>query len=245
MPRTDPRVDAYIAKAAPFAQPILQHLRAIAHTGCPQLHETIKWGMPHFEQNGLLCGMAAFKKHCSFHFFRGTQVLGAERDAAQEAMGQFGRITSVADLPPAEELIGYVRKAAELRAAGEKLPRPTTKREPLAMPDDLGAALRNHTKAREAFDQFSPGQRREYIEWITEAKRAETREQRLATALEWIAEGKHRNWTSGKLPRSCAYGAIAKTRAGNPEPPFGFGKLTITIAPNSGSWSRFVSSSIW
>ncbi|MDQ6655616.1 MAG: YdeI/OmpD-associated family protein, partial [Verrucomicrobiota bacterium] len=103
---------------------------------------------------------------------------------------------------PAEVLIGYVRKAAELRAAGEKLPRPKMKREPLAMPDDLGAALKNHTKAREVFDRFPPGHRREYIEWITEAKRPETREQRLATALEWIAEGKHRNWKHQRKPVS-------------------------------------------
>ena len=197
MGKKDPRVDAYIANAAPFAQPILKHLRKIVHKGCPQVEETIKWSMPHFDYKGILCGMAAHKQHCSFGFWRGAEGALEESRRDADGMGHFGRITSLHDLPDDETLVGYVRRVAELKDAGVKEPRraPVKKeRTELEVPDYFAAALRNNRKAQETFDGFSYSHRKEYLEWITGAKREETRESRLATALEWLAEGKARNW---------------------------------------------------
>ena len=189
-PGVDPRVDAYIAKSSPVARPILEHLRTMVHKGCPGVQETIKWGAPHFEFHGMLCGMAGFKAHCAFGFWNRALELPTKRDA----MGQFGRITALTDLPADRVLLRYVREAARLNEAGIKTGVVRKKRAPLPMPDDLAARLRRHRKASAAFDAFSPSQQREYIEWITEAKTDATRQKRLDTALEWIAEGKGRNW---------------------------------------------------
>ena len=197
MGKKDPRVDAYIANAAPFAQPILKHLRKIVHKGCPPVEETMKWSMPHFDYKGIMCGMAAHKQHCSFGFWREAELALKKSRSDAGGMGQFGRITSVADLPDDETLVGYVRRAAELKDAGVKKPsRAPAKKEraELDVPDDFAAALRNNAKAQQTFDAFSYSHRKEYLEWITGAKRAETRESRLATAMEWLAEGKSRNW---------------------------------------------------
>lgn len=195
MPTTDPRIDAYITNAAPFARPILAHLRVLVHGTCPEVEETIKWSMPFFQYRGLLCHMAAFKQHCAFGFWKGKQVID---EADEAAMGQFGRIEKLADLPPKKVIVGYLKKAMALNETGvpaatraKKAAKPEA-----AIPDDLAAALasKKHAKARKAFDAFSPSHRREYIEWITEAKREDTRAKRLATTLEWLAEGKSRNW---------------------------------------------------
>jgi uncharacterized protein YdeI (YjbR/CyaY-like superfamily) len=191
MVKKDPRVDAYIAKSADFAQPILRHLREIVHKGCPEVEETMKWSSPHFLYLGMLCGMAAFKSHCAFGFWKGKLIV-PERP---EAMGQFGRIASVSDLPKASVLLGYVREAARLNETGEKIPRkPRRPKKALATPPDLAAALKKNAKARATFEGFSPSHKREYIEWITEAKTEETRKKRLDNAVEWMAEGKPRNW---------------------------------------------------
>lgn len=194
MPTTDPRVDAYIAKAAPFAQPILDHLRALVHATCPEVEESIKWGAPFFLYRGMFCHMAAFKAHCAFGFWKWQQVVG--EDATEEAMGQFGRIVSLDDLPPRKTIVAYLRKAMALNDTGvpaathaRRMPKPEA-----VVPDDFAAALKRNRAARTNFDSFSPGQRREYVEWIVEAKREETRQKRLATAVEWLAEGKTRNW---------------------------------------------------
>ncbi|MBA2241478.1 MAG: YdeI/OmpD-associated family protein [Chthoniobacterales bacterium] len=197
MASKDPRIDLYIAKAAPFAQPILQHLRDIVHAGCPQVDETLKWSMPHFDHKGVLCGMAAFTRHCTFGFWKAAPIVGDDKPGNSDAMGHFGRITSLADLPPDSLLIGYVRKAVELNDAGVKSPtrsKPKAKPEPLVVPDYFRDALRNNRKAETTFDGFSYSKQKDYIEWVTEAKRAETRDQRLATAVEWLAEGKPRMW---------------------------------------------------
>ena len=197
MGKKDPRVDAYLAKAAPFAQPILKHIRKIVHKGCPQVEETMKWSMPHFDYKGMMCGMAAHKQHCSFGFWREAELALEKSRNDADGMGHFGRITSLSDLPDDETLLGYVRKAVELKDAGVKKPsRPPAKKErtELELPDYFAAALRNNKKAQQTFDNFSYSHRKEYIEWITAAKRDETRENRLATALEWLAEGKPRNW---------------------------------------------------
>lgn len=196
MPTTDPRVDAYIAQAAPFAQPILAHLRKLVHAACPDVQEAIKWGMPHFlYRDRILCGMAAFKQHATFGF-RHAAELFEPSPASTEAMGQFGRIQSVADLPAAAILKKLVREAMRLTESGVKasLTAPKPRKPPLRAPADLTRALAANVDAKRHFDAFPPGQRREYIEWLTEAKRPETREKRLAQTIEWLAEGKRRHW---------------------------------------------------
>jgi uncharacterized protein YdeI (YjbR/CyaY-like superfamily) len=196
MPKKNPKVDAYIADAAGFARPILKHLRKVVHVGCPGVEETIKWGFPHFVYNGNIAGMAAFKAHCSFGFWKGALIFGPEKAEERDGMGQFGRITRIADLPDEKTLIGYVRQAAHLNEAGIKAPRAAKPKPRPApkVPNDLAAALAKNAQARQIFEIFSRSKQREYVEWVTEAKRKETRQQRIATSIEWLAEGKSRNW---------------------------------------------------
>jgi uncharacterized protein YdeI (YjbR/CyaY-like superfamily) len=195
MPKIDPRVDAYIAKAAEFARPILKHLRGLVHVGCPEVVETMKWSFPHFEHQGVLCSMAAFKQHCAFGFWKGKLFLPQEHDGSESAMGQFGRITTIDDLPAKKVLLGYIKQAVKLNEAGVKAPK-TAKKEKstLVVPPYFKAALKKNKKAQTTFDNFSPSHQREYVEWITEAKQEATRQRRLETAIEWLAEGKSRNW---------------------------------------------------
>ncbi|MDX2218070.1 MAG: YdeI/OmpD-associated family protein [Burkholderiales bacterium] len=189
-------VDAYIAKSAPFAQPILNELRARVHKACPQVEEAIKWGMPSFQYNGkILCGMAAFKQHATFGFWR-REVAAGTAGSEHDAMGQFGKLTDVKQLPTKTEFTRMVKAAMALidshapaTPATRKHPRPA-----LAMPDDFQAGLKRNKAALKTFDAFSPSHRREYIEWIVEAKRDETRARHIAQAIEWLAEGKARNW---------------------------------------------------
>ena len=188
-------VDAYIAKAAPFAQPILRRLRKLVHQGCPAVVEEIKWSMPHFTYKGMFCGMAAFKQHAAFGFWKTGDLFDKELKKTGEAMGQLGRITALADLPTDAVLLDYIRRAAALKDAGIEPPRPKrTARKPLPVPPDLGACLKKNARAQTVFKAFTPAKQREYIEWITEAKADATRQRRLSTALEWIAQGKARNW---------------------------------------------------
>jgi uncharacterized protein YdeI (YjbR/CyaY-like superfamily) len=196
MPTTDPRVDAYIERSAPFAKPILQQIRQAVHTGCPDVEETMKWSFPHFVYKGLLCSMASFKAHCAFGFWKGS-LLGDGIMAAKsnDAMGQFGRITSLEDLPAPKHLVALVRKAAALNDQGVKVVRRKAppKGRPV-VPEDFKRLLRGSTKAREAFAALSPSHQREYLEWFSEARTDATRERRMATAIEWISQGKGRNW---------------------------------------------------
>lgn len=191
----DPRFDAYIGKAAPFARPILAHIREVVHAACPEVVEAMKWSSPHFTYKGMLCHMAAFKEHCAFGFWKGALVMG-DGDRATEAMGQFGRITRLSDLPPDDVLAGYILEAMRLNDEGvkvEKKPKPAEKKE-LVVPDDFAAALEANPAAQAVFDGFSPSKRKDYVEWITEAKSEATRSKRLATAVEWISEGQARHW---------------------------------------------------
>lgn len=194
MGKKDPRIDAYIETSAEFARPVLRHLRKVVHAACPRVEETIKWGMPHFEYKGLLCNMAAFKAHCVFGFWKGALVFGGE--ARRDAMGHFGRITSVKELPPAKTIAAYVRQAMKLNDEGVKAPHVEHRRRrpPLPTPADLRGALEKNPQALAAFESLSPSHRREYVEWITEAKTDATRARRVMTAVEWMAEGKPRNW---------------------------------------------------
>ena len=190
----DPRVDAYVEGAEPFARPVLRHLRDLVHAAVPDASETIKWGFPHFEHRGILCSMAAFSHHCAFGFWKGELVVG-DSPAAREAMGHFGRIASLDDLPPDEEVVALVRRAAELNEQGVKAPRSKTRARPeVQAPPVLLDALRATPATWSAWEAFPPSHRREYAEWIAEAKSDATRARRVATAVEWIAGGKSRNW---------------------------------------------------
>lgn len=192
----DPRFDAYIDRSADFAQPILRYLREVVHEACPEVEETMKWSFPHFMYRGMLGSMASFKQHCAFGLWKGALIMENGGERAREAMGNFGRITSVDDLPPRDVLIDYIQRAMRLNEEGVKAPvqRKTGSRPELPVPDDLAEALGSNDAARAAFEGFNPSQKREYVEWITEAKTDATRRKRLAQAVEWMAEGKTRHW---------------------------------------------------
>lgn len=192
----DPRIDAYIARSAEFARPIMEHLRDVVHQACPEVEETLKWGMPHFMYRGMLAGMASFKAHCTFGFWKGSLIGAPDGRKGSEAMGQYGRITSIADLPSKRVLAGYVKQAMKLNESGVKTPsrRKGPPKPELPVPPALTAAFRRNRAARLTFEGFSPSQRREYVEWISGAKGEDTRKRRVATAVEWLAEGKSRNW---------------------------------------------------
>lgn len=197
MGRRDPRIDAYIKKAAPFARPVLKRIRKAVHAGCPRVEETIKWGMPAFEYEGPLCGMAAFKAHAALGFWKASLLRkgkAAPGLAAEKSMGQFGRIASVDDLPAERTLIALVRRAAALNEKGVKVTRVRKQKAALPTPRDFMAALRKNGASLRAFQGMSPSHRREYVEWILEAKRDETRSRRIKTAVEWISLGRERNW---------------------------------------------------
>jgi uncharacterized protein YdeI (YjbR/CyaY-like superfamily) len=191
----DPRIDAYIEHAAPFARPILAHVRVLVHKACPQVEETIKWGMPTFvHAGGILCGMAAFKQHASFGYWKHALVVG--EGEPRDGMGSYGKMASLQDLPPDKLLLAHIRKAMTLNEDGVKAPttRKSAPKPPAETPEDLVAALKKNTQAKATFDAFPPSCKREYVEWIVEAKREETRAKRLAQTVEWLAEGKRRNW---------------------------------------------------
>ena len=196
MGKKDPRVDAYINKAADFAKPILTHLRETVHAAVPDVVEEMKWSFPHFTYKGMLCSMAAFKQHAMFGFWKASLVLG-DKAKTDDGMGHLGRITKIADLPSTKELTAYIKKAVALNDAGVKVartPKNPARATPVRVPADLAAALKKNKKAQATFDAFSPSHRKEYIEWITGAKTDETRTRRLKTAVEQMAEGKSQNW---------------------------------------------------
>lgn len=188
----DPRIDAYIAKAAPFAQPVLEYVRALVHRVLPDVEEGIKWGMPAFMLGGKnVAGMAAFKAHCA------VMIHGEGRLGEGKGMGGYGKVAALADLPDDAVLETALEEAAQRVARSGSAQKPREKKPPndeIAVPQDFAAALRGTPAAQGFFDELAPSQKREYLEWITEAKRDETRGKRIATALEWLAQGKRRNW---------------------------------------------------
>jgi len=202
MSTRDPRVDRYIEKSAEFAKPILNHIRELIHSACPDVEETIKWGFPHFMQKGILCSMASFKHHCAFGFWKGALVFDAVpgvKKRENTAMGQLGRITAIADLPQRKLLARCIIEAIRLNETGTKKPaKPKPVKKELVVPDDLMASLKKNKKALVTFESFSYSHRKEYVEWITEAKTETTRMKRLKTAIEWLEEGKSRNWKYAK-----------------------------------------------
>lgn len=196
----DKRIDAYIAKSQEFAQPILNHLRGLIHQAIPEVEETIKWGMPFFDYKGPLCNMAAFKKHVVFGFWKGNLIKDPKGVLTQRAadggnaMGHFGKITSLNDLPSDKIILNLITQAKKLNDDGVKLPPKKAIAKTLDIPDDFTKALKKNKNALTTFENFSYTNKKEYVEWITDAKTEKTRNQRLITAIEWMGEGKVRNW---------------------------------------------------
>jgi len=190
----NPEVDAYIAKAAPFARPILEKIRRLFHQACPQIEERLKWGCPSFEHKGMVGGMAAFKAHAAFGLWR-QDVLPAPRGMfrSKSPMGS-DRYTDVSQLPPDAALLKYIRAAVKLNEDGPPSRAKSRPKPPVKAPAYFMAALRKSGKALATFEAFPPSKRRDYVEWIVEAKQESTREKRLATAVAWMAQGKSRNW---------------------------------------------------
>lgn len=194
---TDKRIDSYITKSAPFAQPILEHLRKIIHEACPEVNETIKWGFPNFEYHGILCSMAAFKAHCAFGFWKAALMKNASylKQNQEDSMGHLGRITSLMDLPGDRQIKSMIEEAMVLNETGATLPSDKKKKEKKAIPipELLLKKFEKAGKAASTFYAFSPSQQREYLEWITEAKTEATRLKRVEQTIEWLKDGKRRN----------------------------------------------------
>lgn len=193
MPKVDKRVDAYIAKSADFAKPVLTKLRELVHAACPDCEETLKWGNPTFMYSGIMCGMVAFKERCILHFWKGALIVNdGDGDPHWARLNQ---LVKVSDIPPKSVMTGYIKKAMELNASDAKVPkRPVKPKKELVAPDVFLSALAKNKKAKATFDGFSPSHKREYLEWIIDAKGEDTRARRIAQAMEWMAEGKPRNW---------------------------------------------------
>lgn len=184
-------VDAYIAKAAPFARPILERLRRAFHKADPQIVETMKWGAPFFEHDGIVAQMAAFKNHVGWGFWKAKLM----SDPHGMLAGMRVKVTELSELPPEKILIEYIQEAVALNVSGQKVVRPKkAPAPPPETPDDLMAALRRTKGALAKFEKFPPSHKREYVDWIVDAKQQATRAKRVAQAVEWISEGKSRNW---------------------------------------------------
>lgn len=201
MGKRSPRVDAYIAKSTDFAKPILEHLRQLVHEGCPEVEETIKWGMPSFDYKGPFFSIASFKEHCAFGFWKAKLLkdpkhyLTPRYNAGGEAMGNFGKVKTFKDLPPDRAIVDFIKQAKKLNDDGVKLPaKPKTVKRELVIPTYFTKELKSNKKAFATFKAFSLSNKSEYVLWVTEAKTEATREKRLKSALEWMAEGKIRNW---------------------------------------------------
>lgn len=203
MGKRDKKIDAYIAKSAAFARPILSHLRVLVHEACPDVQEVIKWGFPNFDYLGVMCSMAGFKQHCSFGFWKASLMNDPKKilqTSDRGGMGNFDRITSLKDLPPDKMLLGFIKQAAALNEKGVKRTVKVTPKgsKTIDTPDYFAKALKKNKMAEEIFENFAYSHRKEYIEWFEEAKTEETRNKRIAQALEWISEGKGRNWKYAK-----------------------------------------------
>ena len=199
MNKKDPRIDLYISKSAEFAKPILMHLRELIHVACPDVEETIKWSFASFDYKGPMCSMAAFKQHCAFGFWKASLMKDktlTKNAESESAMGHYGKITSLKDLPSDKKIIAHIKEAMVLNEKGIKLPpkKVTKEKKEIVIPEYFLKELKKNKKAFTTFEAFSPSHKREYIEWITEAKTDETKNRRMKTAIEWMSEGKSRNW---------------------------------------------------
>lgn len=204
MAKKEKAIDAYIAKSASFAKPILLHIRELVHQTCPDVEEKIKWSFPHFDYRGeMMCSMAAFKEHMAFGFWKAALMKDpvlTENARAEKAMGHLGRITSLKDLPADKKLIAWIKEAMKLNEQGVKLPakKKISEEKELLIPVDLTRALKKDRLALATFEAFSYSNKKDYVQWISEAKTEETRNKRLLTAIQWMHEGKTRNWKYAK-----------------------------------------------
>ena len=197
MPKKDKRVDAYIAKAQNFAKPVLIHIRSLVHKAIPDVEETMKWSFPHYVYKGeTVCSMASFKQHCAFGFWKASLMKDPYKALnTKEAMGQLGKITSIKDLPSNKILTEYMKEAAKLNEQGVKVKKkPAPVKKETVIPGEFLKAIKKNKKAFITFESFSPSHKREYVDWITEAKTDDTKNKRMQTSIEWMAEGKIRNW---------------------------------------------------
>ena len=201
MEKKEKLIDAYIAKSADFSKPVLNHIRELVHKACPDVEEKMKWSFPHFNYKGeMMCSMAAFKQHAVFGFWKAALMKDPvliENARSEVAMGHLGRLASLKDLPSDKKIIAWIKEAMQLNDLGIKLPpkaKPAADKKEFTVPDYFVEALSKNKKAKQVFENFAYSHKKEYLQWITEAKTEETRNKRMATALEWITEGKGRNW---------------------------------------------------
>lgn len=199
MAKKEKPIDIYIAKSADFAKPILMHIRELVHKACPDVEEKMKWSFPHFDYKGeMMCSMAAFKQHAVFGFWKASLMKDpvlVENAKSEVAMGHLGRLTSLKDLPSDKKILAWVKEAIALTDKGIKITKPkSTEKKELIVPDYFTEALKKNKKAAATFEAFGYSNKKEYVQWITEAKTEATRNSRMATALEWMAEGKTRLW---------------------------------------------------
>src|SRR5262245_56589332 len=198
MKHASPEFDAHISDAPAYAKPILTKLRALFNKACPDIEEVMKWSFPHFEYRGIVGSMAAFKNYIRWGFWKAKLMNdphGLFKPTDDDTTLCAPKAATPSDLPSDKIVLEYIREAVALNEKGVKAPaRKKKPAKPLVVPDDLQAALKKNKKALPAFEAFSPSHKREYVDWITEAKQEATRQQRLATAIEWIAEGKPRHW---------------------------------------------------
>ena len=195
----DKQIDSYIAKSQDFAKPVLSHLRELVHQACPDVTETMKWSFPHFDYKGMMCSMASFRQHCAFSFWKASLMSDTrllQMAKSETAMGHLGKIKSLKDLPSDKILLTYVGEAMLLNESGVKLPARTGAVTPkkLIVPNDFKQALAKNKKALATFEAISYSNKKEYVEWVTGAKAGETRSNRLVTSIEWLSDGKIRNW---------------------------------------------------
>jgi uncharacterized protein YdeI (YjbR/CyaY-like superfamily) len=202
MPNFNEKVDAYIERAQPFAQPILEHIRELVHKACPDVEEKIKWSMPFFDYKGkMMCHMAGFKQHCAFGFFQAAlmdEPMLIQNAESESAMGHLGRISSLKDLPSDKKIIGFIKKAMQITDEGRRLVKKPVAKSEYIVPAYIAAAIKKNKKAFATFEAFAPSHRKEYATWIDEAKTEETKNKRIAQAIEWMVEGKPRNWKYAK-----------------------------------------------
>lgn len=198
MEQYDPRIDAYIEKSAAFAKPVLNHIRKLIHLASPEIRETIKWGFPHFDYKGTICSMASFKEHCAFGFWKSSLLsdpYSILKKEASDSMGQLGRIKSIADLPSDEIFTAYILEAISLNDKGIRVVKKTgSAKSEVEIPEYFQRVLDDHSIAKSSFEKLSNSHRKEYILWIEEAKTEATRHKRISTAIEWLSEGKSKNW---------------------------------------------------
>ncbi|SEW41674.1 Uncharacterized conserved protein YdeI, YjbR/CyaY-like superfamily, DUF1801 family [Chryseobacterium wanjuense] len=198
MEKYDTKVDEYIEKSPDFAKPILQYLRETIHEVCPDAEEAIKWKFPTFMYKGkILCSITSFKQYCSMGFWLHGEmktIKELETNAEKSSMFSLGKITKMEDLPAKPLLKKAILEAMELTDMGVTMKKAVPSKTETPIPDYFKEVLQHNKKAWEVFEKGSPSFRKEYINWITEAKTEATRNKRMEQAIEWISEGKGRNW---------------------------------------------------